>query len=340
MSARAAAGRAFGAALIGLAALLASLVAAFAPAPAAAHQAALSVMEVRETRAGVYALRWANRPTTSNADVFLGLGPIWPPHCVEDWPMLDCGAEGLSGEIGFEGLGVAQSAAMLNIRALDGTFRSVTLTPSSPTARLAPNFAGGLAGALDAFAAYVSLGVEHILIGVDHLLFVLGLVWIARGGWSLVRTITAFTVAHSITLVAVALGLIGAPEAFVNAMIALSIVFVGVEVLRAERGKTSLTLRKPWLVAFGFGLLHGFGFASALVEIGLPDGARVIALAAFNVGVEIGQLAFVALVFALGWAWREMRAPRPPRTAPLAAYAIGSLASLWFVERAAILLGS
>jgi len=322
--------------------LLAALWLALGLAPAArAHQASLSVMAVTEVQPGRYALRWDSRPTRGSADSFLDVGPIWPEHCVEDWPLLDCGEARLSGVVGFEQLGVAQSGAMLRVRALDGATQVLMLTPSNPTARVVPSFdAASWAGRAQISGAYVALGVEHILIGVDHLLFVLGLLWIARRGWPLVKTITAFTVAHSLTLAAVSFGWIGVPEGFVNAMIALSIVFVGVEILRGERGRSSLTLRKPWLVAFAFGLLHGFGFANALLELGLPDGARLLALAAFNVGVEIGQLAFVGLALLLAAAWREMTAPTPRRGGPVAAYAVGGVAAFWFVDRLAILLWS
>lgn len=316
-------------------------VGALVSQPAAAHQASLAVMAVTELQPGRYALRWENQPTASAGDVFVAVAPIWPDHCIAEKTVLDCGEKGLVGEIGFEGLGVAQSAAMLKIRPLDGAMQVITLSPSSPTARIAPNFdAGSWSGRLDIFGSYTGLGVEHILIGVDHLLFVLGLIWISGARWALVKTISAFTAAHSVTLAAVSFGWIGVPEAFVNAMIALSIVFVGVEIMRKESGGDSLTLRKPWLVAFFFGLLHGFGFANALLELGLPSGAAPLALAAFNVGVEIGQLAFVFLALALAWSWRRMTAPLPRRSAPPAAYVIGGLASFWFIDRVFVLVGS
>lgn len=319
-------------------ALLVAALLALAAAGAAAHQTSLAVMAVVEIQPGRYALRWENQPFLPGEDP---VAAIWPDHCTADGPMLDCGEAGLTGQVGFEGLGVTQSAAMLKVRALNGTTQVVTLSPSAPTAHVAPQFdAGSWAGLAGVFKAYLGIGIEHILAGVDHLLFVLGLVWIARGGWMLVHTITAFTVAHSLTLAAVTFGWVGVPEAFVNAMIALSIVFVGVEALRADRGQTSVTLRRPWLVAFGFGLLHGFGFANALVALGLPPDAAPVALAAFNIGVEIGQLAFVGLALALAWAWREMGAPLPRRPVIPAAYAIGGLAGFWFIDRLVILIGA
>ena len=319
-------------------AILALLCALAAGAPANAHQTTLSIVEATEVQPGRFMLNWRNRPTSARGDAFVEVGPVWPGHCTLDWPLLDCGERGLQGVVGFEGLGVAQSAAMIRVEPLEGGAQVVTLTPTADTARLTPSLEG--AGLAAIARAYVALGVEHILIGIDHLLFVLGLMWIARGRWALVRTITAFTVAHSVTLAAVSLGWLTVPEAFVNAMIALSIVFVGVEIMRRERGLDSVTLRRPWLVAFGFGLLHGFGFANALVEMGLPDGARLMALAAFNIGVEIGQLAFVALTLALLWAWRRMQAPAPARGGPPVAYAVSGLAAFWFFDRVAILIGN
>lgn len=325
--------------IAGLGALL-LLALALTAAPARAHQTAIAILSVVELQPGRYALRWENRPMLDDAVEDNSVYPLWPEHCVQDGPMLDCGADGLSGRIGFAGLGATQSAAMFRIRALDGATQVIMVTPSAPVARVQPNFdPSSWSGRLDILSAYTALGIEHILIGIDHLLFVLGLMWIAATRWALVKTITAFTVAHSLTLAAVTFGWVGVPEGFVNAMIALSIVFVGVEILRREAGGDSITLRMPWLVAFGFGLLHGFGFANALMELGLPERATLLALFAFNLGVEIGQLAFVFLVLAMGWGWAKMTAPQPRRPAPPAAYAIGALASFWFIDRAVALLG-
>lgn len=321
--------------------LLAGLLLATFAGPSRAHQASLAVLSATELQTGRYALQWDNRPTRSDGAGVLTYEPVWPQGCTSDGTLLTCGQGGLAGRVGFEGLGVAQSAAMIKIRPLAGTAQVIMLTPSAPTALIKARFdASSWEGKRQVLRAYGSLGVEHILIGVDHLIFVLGLMWIARGRWRLIKTITAFTLAHSVTLGAVSFGWIGVPEAFVNAMIALSIVFVGVEILRRERGGDSATLRHPEIVAFGFGLLHGFGFANALMELGLPEGAVLLALAAFNIGVELGQLAFVLLVLALAWGWREMTAPLPRRTAPPVAYAIGSIAAFWFIERVTLLFGA
>ncbi|SEE81916.1 HupE / UreJ protein [Rhizobiales bacterium GAS191] len=185
---------------------------------------------------------------------------------------------------------------------------------------------------------YLVHGVDHILFGVDHLLFVLGLLLIVRDRWMLVKTITAFTVAHSITLAAAALGYVHVPAAPLNAAIALSILFVGVEVMRAWRGATSFALRHPWLVAFLFGLLHGIGFASGLVSLGLPQGDIPLALLTFNLGVEIGQLLFVAAILLLERAFRllEIRWPWPLQYAP--AYVLGTSAAFWTIDRVVAML--
>ena len=190
---------------------------------------------------------------------------------------------------------------------------------------------------------YLVLGVEHILRGIDHLLFVLGLLILVRGWRKIVGTITAFTVAHSITLAAATLGFVHVPGKPVEAIIALSIVFVACEIVRRSRGQSGLTERRPWIVAFTFGLLHGFGFAGALSEVGLPQNAVPLALLFFNVGVELGQLIFIgavttAIAVLIPVVSRfEQHDSRPKiRFAfyeTLAAYAIGSVAAYWLVER-------
>jgi hydrogenase/urease accessory protein HupE len=181
----------------------------------------------------------------------------------------------------------------------------------------------------------VPLGFEHILLGVDHLLFVLGLMLLVDRLGLLIKTITAFTIAHSFTLAAATLGWIGVPEAPVNAAIALSIVVVTVEVIQERRGEPSWTGRYPWAVAFGFGLLHGFGFASALTDVGLPPENVPAALLFFNVGVEIGQICFVLLVLAVLWSHRRLQAELPRWYETLGVYVMGMVASFWFISRLA-----
>jgi HupE / UreJ protein len=185
----------------------------------------------------------------------------------------------------------------------------------------------------DAARRYVGLGIEHILLGIDHLLFVFGLLLLVRGPWMLIKTITAFTLAHSITLALATLGFVAVPSRPVDAAIALSIVFLGAEILRARQGRPGLAARRPWVVAFAFGLLHGLGFAGALTALGLAPGEIPLALLFFNVGVEIGQLLFVGACLALAWALRQLQVSWPRWAVPLPAYAIGTIAAFWFIER-------
>ena len=174
---------------------------------------------------------------------------------------------------------------------------------------------------------YVLDGIRHILFGTDHLLFVLGLLLIVQNRWMMVKTVSAFTLAHSVTL---------AP---LNAAIALSILFLGPEIIRCWRGETSFTIRHPWAVAFVFGLLHGFGFASALVDAGLPRHELPLALVSFNVGVELGQLGFVALVIGLERSFRVLEIRWPRAVAALPGYTVGTLGAFWTVQRIGLLIG-
>jgi hydrogenase/urease accessory protein HupE len=188
----------------------------------------------------------------------------------------------------------------------------------------------------DAFAvvsSYLLFGFAHILGGFDHLLFVLALLILVPNTRILIWTITAFTVAHSITLAAATLGFVNFPQPPVEAVIALSIVFVATEIIHVSQGRPGLTQRRPWIVAFTFGLLHGFGFAGALTEVGLPEQAIPLALLFFNVGVELGQLAFVAAVL-LSIALAKHLLHETPKWVPTAtAYVIGMVASYWTIDR-------
>jgi hydrogenase/urease accessory protein HupE len=195
-------------------------------------------------------------------------------------------------------------------------------------------------GAFEVAQTYTLLGVEHILTGFDHLLFVLALLILVDGSRRLIATATAFTVAHSLTLAGAALGWLQVPGPPVEAAIALSIVFVAAEMVHSRQGRPGLTQRQPWVVAFTFGLLHGLGFAGALAEVGLPPLSIPVALLFFNVGVEIGQLSFIAAVLALMAAWHQATR-RFSRTQPgwlwrVPPYVIGGLASLWVIERVAM----
>ncbi|MEL6476099.1 MAG: HupE/UreJ family protein [Pseudomonadota bacterium] len=305
---------------------------------ALAHRTELAVLKLVETNPGTYSMSWELRP---NTELGQALEPVFPAQCTRDGNVITCGDDGLAGTLGFELIGEGQPAAMFKIRGLDGQTQVHTLTPASPTVEVSPNFdASSWAGMAQIFEAYLFIGIEHILLGIDHLLFVFGLIWVARGRWMLFKVITAFTLAHTVTLVAVTFGWIGVPEDFVNAMIALSIVFIGVEVLKARDGAETWTLSYPWAVSIFFGLLHGFGFANALVALGLPAQAVPLALLSFNLGVEIGQIAFVLVVLAMGWVYRSLSVPFPRWALVMPAYLIGGIASFWFIDRVAVMLGA
>jgi hypothetical protein len=234
---------------------------------------------------------------------------------------------GLAGRrIDFVGLQATITDVLVRTT-IDGRTTTTMVRPSRPWVEIAAE-----QGPLAVAATYLRHGVEHILFGIDHLLFIASLMLIV-GDWRvLVKTITAFTVAHSITLALATFGLVTLPAQPVEAMIALSIVLVCVEAVRLRRGETSLATSWPWVVAFAFGLLHGFGFAGALVDLGLPQGDIPLALLFFNLGVEIGQLVFIAAILAAAASTRRIFAV--PRQAPLvAAYAVGTLAAFWGFER-------
>lgn len=321
---------------------LALLLVLLSPVLANAHDARPAYLDIRELQAGHYEVTWK---VPLRAELAPGLGVRWPDVCSDMVPgsrravpgaiierrLLDCGAAGLAGQrIAIEGLDATRSDTLVRVEFLAGTVQTSLVKPATPWVDIArPQSSAGVAG------AYFVLGVEHIVFGIDHLLFVLGLTLIVRGAVLLVKTITAFTIAHSITLALATLGYAEAPQAPVEAVIALSIVFLASELARMDRGMTGLAVRAPWLVAFAFGLLHGFGFAGALSEVGLPQSDVPLALLTFNLGVEAGQLLFVAFVLAFAWAaGRTITAPAPwLRQAP--AYAIGSLAAFWLLERIA-----
>lgn len=232
--------------------------------------------------------------------------------------------------IAIEGLDATMTDVLVRFTRLDGSVLTTLLKPSALSFVVPARET-----AWDVMLVYTRLGVEHILLGIDHLLFVLGLLIIVRGPKRLLGTVTAFTAAHSLTLAAATLGWVNVPSAPVEAVIALSIVFVALEILKIKKGNQSLTERRPWVVAFAFGLLHGFGFAGALSEVGLPSHAIPVALLFFNVGVELGQLAFVGAAMAVLWACRRSARPAGSWVPRLAAYAIGVPAAFWTIERVA-----
>jgi hydrogenase/urease accessory protein HupE len=222
---------------------------------------------------------------------------------------------------------------VVRVGLLDGAVQATRLTPDQPffTVAEAPTW-------LDTARTYFLLGVEHILLGIDHLLFVLALLLLVRNTWMLVKVITAFTVAHSITLAVAALGWAQIPQAPVEAVIALSIMFVAAEILRRKRDENDLVSKAPWVIAFAFGLLHGLGFGGALKEIGLPQSDVPLALLTFNLGVEAGQLVFVFAVLGLKAIVDRLLDLKVSWARAVAGYGIGSLAAVWFVQRIALML--
>jgi hydrogenase/urease accessory protein HupE len=223
----------------------------------------------------------------------------------------------------------------VRVELLDGRTMQMIARPSHPWVEVAASQSWW-----QVMGTYVVEGMRHILFGADHLLFVLGLLLIVKDGWMLAKTITAFTLAHSITLAIATLGYASAPAPPLNAAIALSILFLGPEIVRVWRGETSFTIRHPWVVAFAFGLLHGFGFATALTSAGLPRADLPLALLSFNLGVEIGQLGFVALILAMARSFRVLEIRWPPWVQLLPGYTVGALGALWTLQRVALLAGA
>jgi hydrogenase/urease accessory protein HupE len=310
--------------------------------PAGAHDARPAYLEITQTTADRYDVLWrtpvfSGMPLPVLLKLPEGVREITAPHTQE---LSDSLVErrvveapgGLAGRrIEFPGLQGTIADVLVRVRRVDGDTTTTLVRPSQPWVDIPSAPDGPFAIAV----AFVGHGISHILGGYDHLLFVLALLLIVRSARLLVWTITAFTVAHSITLALAALGAVNVPGPPVEAAIAFSIVLLASEIVRLRRGEASLTARWPWIVAFCFGLLHGFGFAGALSEIGLPKGDIPLALFAFNVGVEFGQLIFIAAVLATLWAVRHVSRLRgvEQRFGRAAPYAIGALASFWFIER-------
>ncbi len=310
------------AALLGLFALLCT-------APALAHEPTIAVLALRDQGKGHYLGNWSLPP------VDVTLKPIFPAQCKWTPPQLDCGARGLVGRLSFEGLGSKQSATMIRVVSQQGEVQAYTVSAGNPYVTVATEPGANIAVWLELANTYINLGIDHILLGIDHLLFVLGLIWLVRGRWMLVKTITAFTVAHSITLAGAALGYFSLPQPPVEATIALSIAFVASELVKMKPGERRLSEAYPWVVAFSFGLLHGFGFAGALREIGLPQRDVPLALLTFNLGVEAGQLMFVGAVLLIYEALKTVTALPVSRARVAAAYLIGIVAAVWFIDRVA-----
>jgi hydrogenase/urease accessory protein HupE len=311
--------------------------------PALAHEVRPAYLELREDAPNQFRVLWK---TPMRGELRLALSPAFSGRtealtpiatrrtgsaAVQSWRLR--AIDPLRGQsVRIDGLEASMTDALVRMEFADGTGWVKRLTPAQPAAEIpARQSIGSVAG------EYLALGVEHILLGIDHLLFVLALLLSTQGGWRLVKAITAFTIAHTLTLALAALGFVHVPQAPVEAVIALSIVFVAGEILRsrnasrvARRGD-GLIARAPWVVAFVFGLLHGFGFAGALAETGLPEHAIPVALFFFNVGVEAGQLLFVLAVLASMTLLQRVRFPRWVQLVP--PYAIGSVAMFWVIQR-------
>jgi hydrogenase/urease accessory protein HupE len=297
--------------------------------PAGAHEMSMAEMELRETAPGDFIWRWTATNERSPQDV---LQPVWPEGCRAEAQALRCGDAGLRGSLGMDGVGTRYSAALVKVWWRDGQSRVYTLTASQPTVQLF-GAADDPRGLGEIAKAYTVLGVEHILSGFDHLLFVIALLFLVGFRRQLLWTITAFTAAHSLTLASSALGWLALRPPPVEASIALSIMLVAGEALHQRQ---TLARRWPALVAFLFGLLHGLGFAGALKEIGLPENHLLVALLTFNLGVEIGQLLTVAAAGLVYLALRRAPVLAPARTATL--YGIGALAAYWSIGRVVAIL--
>ena len=316
-----------------------ALLATFARG-AFAHEVRPAYLEVRQTGPDTYDVLW--KVPGQGENLRLGLYVELPAGCAnatrprgsmvdnaftERWTV-QCPGGLTGGTIHIAGLTATTTDVLVRLERLDGSAQITRLTPSAPSfvVEAAPS-------ALEVALTYVILGVEHILTGIDHLLFVLALLIITRGGWRLVKTVSAFTIAHSLTLSAATLGFVHVPQAPVEAVIALSIVFVAAEIIRMHRGLEGVTARAPWIVAFTFGLMHGLGFASGLSEAGLPVGHIPTALLFFSLGVEAGHFLFIGAV--LSWIALVCRAriPFPRWTALVPPYAIGTIAMFWVIQR-------
>lgn len=307
---------------------------------AQAHEIRPALLEISEREPGWFEVTWK---VPVRGGRFLALAPVFPeslvpvgPASVQDVPGARVERASYKAEEGslvgetitIDGLSALQIDVLVQVSLADGTSHSAILKPKAPIYTV-PAKAGGWAVA----KSYWIMGIEHILGGIDHLLFVLALILLIPNLWMLVKAITAFTVSHSITLGLATLGFVHMPPAPTEAVIALSILFLAVEVVRSRQGEAGITQRAPWVVAFIFGLFHGLGFAGALTDVGLPEHAIPVALLMFNVGVETGQLLFLLVVVAGIAVLRRLRLAWLAESWRVAGYAIGSLAAFWTIER-------
>jgi hypothetical protein len=308
--------------------------------PAFSHEMRPAYLELRESRPGEFSVLWKTpmlggmrlslEPEFSgDAQPVTPVTTLTPPGAsVQTWTLRSPALRGQT--LRIRGLDATMTDALVRCEFADGTTWIQRLSPAQPSA---PIPVGQTAWAVA--GVYVQLGIQHILSGIDHLLFILALLIITRGGWKLVKTVTAFTVSHSITLSLATLGYVHIPQRPVEAAIALSIVFVASEIVHTRSGRPGLTARAPWVVAFAFGLMHGLGFAGGLSEAGLPAGHIPTALAFFSAGVEVGHFLFVGSVLFLIALLRRIRISLPRWGELVPPYAIGSLAMFWVIQRIA-----
>lgn len=296
-----------------------------------AHEMTLADLSMREVAPGEFMWSWG--VPGKNTPIAQDLTPIWPEGCQGDGQRVRCGTKGMAGTLSVQGIGNNYSAVILRITWRGQQHSTYTLSKNQPQVQLF----GGAHDARDAWEVaqtYGVLGIEHILTGTDHLLFVVSLLFLVGFRRHLLATITSFTLAHSLTLAASALGVLALRPAPVEATIALSIVLVSVEALGTQ---ATMTRRWPALVAFIFGLVHGLGFAGALKGIGLPAQHVNVALLTFNLGVEVGQLLVIGLAGGLYLAIRRLRwAPAARKTS---LYGIGSVAVFWTLSRLMAMAG-
>jgi hydrogenase/urease accessory protein HupE len=324
--------------------MLAFVLAANLPQIAYGHEVRPGYLELQQTASETWSVLWK---VPAQGDMRLSIHPRFPEACALASEPIAFQANaayiertsiackgGLAGHaIGVDGLSATMTDVLVRSVRADGSVQVARLSPSAPAFvfEATPR-------SLEVARAYTVLGVEHILGGIDHLLFVLGLMLLVRNKWLLVKTITAFTVAHSVTLAAATLGWMRVAQPPVEAVIALSILFLASELAKRHRGDAGLMERYPWIVAFIFGLLHGFGFAGALREVGLPESDIPLALFTFNLGVELGQLLFVGTVLVALAVLRRFLTRVPAWMHAMPAYAIGTMASCWLLQRMAALL--
>jgi hydrogenase/urease accessory protein HupE len=325
--------------------LIIALVLIFGGNLAFAHEVRPGFLELRETGPNTYSFLW-KKPSGGEVEIYIA--PIIPDECRLATPgrqQLTPGAlivrgtmqckDGIEGKtLAVDGLEATITDVIVRVHHDDGRLESHLLKPVNPSVTLGAKTTGWQRSRM-----YLRIGIEHILFGIDHLLFVLGLLLIVADWRMLLKTITSFTLAHSITLAIATLGYASAPVKPLSAAIALSILFLGPEIVRRWRGQTSFTIRHPWIVAFAFGLLHGFGFASGLTSMGLPTAEIPLALLLFNLGVEIGQVGFVVLILLLlrSLTMLQIRWPRWVEFAP--GYAVGIAGAYWTIQRTFMMFG-